>query len=266
MKMGYYCIPLMIAFLAVATYSQGDKPGFIPIKYNTAAMKITIDGKDTEWGANRTTVINKNTAFGFYKDEGFLYVHVITTDPEFSMQIMNFGLIIWIDPTGSQKKEVGVQFPVIQLQPPPPREGGKPPRGEELEEFLDKRLKDIVIEFPENQEMKQMTRVEADKHGIDAMIGVDEQKSAICYELKYPLRGSAADDTMAVDLSNKKYLDICIETPEVNPAKLNERDADSQETSERDIRPPKTTEDPKPPKPTIKPSGAGISQWVRVLF
>jgi hypothetical protein len=107
------------------------------------------------------------------------------------------------------------------------------------------------------------------------MIGVDERKGTICYELKYPLHKSSAADSMGIDLNNHKYLDICIETPEIDPSKLNEKDGrlkrssddgKLQDASKREIRPPKESEEPKPPKPTIKPPMTRISQWIRVLF
>lgn len=275
---------LFIVFLSLTTYSAENEPevpkqgsslqGITRIKCDSSGITITIDGIDKEWETNRATVINKNTAIGCHKDDDFLYVHLLTSDPEFSMQMMNFGLTLWLDTKGSQKKAVGVQFPVIQLQPPPPKEGGKPPMGEELKKFLNTRLKDIIIEFPGNKDMKQMSMAEANsKHGIDAIIGVDEKKGTICYELKYPLHKSSSTDKMGIDLKRQKSMDICIETPEIDPSKLKEKyektqvsadDGKPQDASVREPRPPKSSEEPKPPKPTKKPPMGRISQWIRV--
>lgn len=255
-------LPAILALLPLAAAAAESAPGPAPIqvKCGPPAAPITIDGVSKEWEADSAQVINKNTAFGCRRDAGFLYVHLVTTDPEFSMQMMNFGLTLWLDPDGTRKKAAGVQFPVILLQPPPPREGGKPPRGEELKKFLDKRLKDIVVEFPGLKEMKQLDRPGANKHGLDVMIGVDTEKAAISYELKYPLRGSPAADAMGLELGAQKLLDICMETPEVNPAKLLEKAPDGGE------RPQKPPEGPRPPKPSKKPPLGRISQCVKAVF
>lgn len=285
MKKGYYYLLSIIVFLPPAAYSRGNGPdapkqnssfqSITWIKCKSPRAKITVDGIEKEWETNRTRVINKKTSAGCYRDDGFIYIHLLTSDSEFSMQMMNFGLTLWLDPEGLQKKSVGVQFPVIQIQPPPPREGGTPPKGEELKKFMDTRLKDIIVEFPAIKDMKQMSMAEANKHGIDAKIGIDEKKGAICYELKYPLRKSSSDDTLGLDLKGRKHLDICIETPEMDPSKLKEKtgktqkspgDGKLQNASGQNIRPPKPTEGTRPPKPTKKPPTGRISQWLRAFF
>jgi hypothetical protein len=106
------------------------------------------------------------------------------------------------------------------------------------------------------------------------MIGVDDRIGAICYELKYPLNKSVGTDSMVIDLTGKKYLDICVETPEINTSKFegkgeklkDPQEGKTQDGLERDIRPPKNSEEPKPPKPelTKKPPMGRISQWIRV--
>lgn len=274
-------IILITVFLSLAAYAKGNdtESPVNQMKCDSSSAAITIDGIDKEWENNRTTFLNKDTAVGCHRDAGFLYIHLLTSDPEFSMQMMNFGLTLWFDPKASREKKVGVQFPVIQLQPPPPREGGKPPMGEELKKFLDARLKDVVIEFPVAREMKQMSMAEANKLGIDAIIGVDTGKGAICYELKYPLRKSSSAVTMGLDLEGQKYMDLCVETPEINLSRPDEKNGQAQEPPdngndngklqdghEREPRPPKESEEPRPPKPSKKPPTGRISQWIRVLL
>ena len=276
---------IALVFLCLSAYSHAGvldifrknnlSQGVPRINCPTPATEITIDGNAREWKDNLTPVINKKTAFGICSDDEFIYILLVTSDRDFSMQMMNFGLSVWFDPQGVGHKTVGVQFPVIQLQPPPPQEnGGKPPVGEDLKRFLDERLRSIIIEFPDKKEMKELKLPEAKKRGIEAMIGVDTKKNTICYEMKYPLSKASAE--MGMDLSRQKSLAVCVETPEVDPSKLKEiaenhqqspGEGKSKDSSERDIvRPPKQSESAKPPKPTKKPSGDRISQWIMVDF
>jgi hypothetical protein len=81
------------------------------IKSEPCNTGISVDGMDEEWKNNRNYIISDNTAVGVCRDNEFLYVHLFTSDPELSMQIMNFGLTLWFDPQGSQEKVMGVQFP-----------------------------------------------------------------------------------------------------------------------------------------------------------
>jgi hypothetical protein len=219
---------------------------------------ISVDGMDDEWKTGRKFIISNNTAVGACRDNKFIYVHLFTSDPELSMQIMNFGLTLWFDPQSSQEKIMGVQFPVIQMQPPPPREGN-PPAGNELQKFLDIRLKDIIIEYAANNDIRHMSMKEANKQGINAKIGVSP--GLLCYELQYPLHITDVY-TMGLGLSEQKQIDICIETPDIDFSKMKgppEKTPEFgdmkrlQEGASKGMK-------PKPPKLTR------ISQWINVLL
>lgn len=245
------------------------------IKCNLSQIPVKADGNGDEWETNRLPAITKDTRAGCYKDENFFYFHILTRDREFSMQLMNFGLTVWLDDTASEKKTTGIQFPVIQLQPPPPREGGKPPRGEELKRFLQKRMRELVLEFPDKREMKRLTITEANALGIDARVGVDEKKGTISYELKYPLLKSSGTAVTGLDLNERKSLGICVETPDMDPSRLKEKFEKAkkstgtvklEEAPDRDDRPLKESEETRPPKPTKKPPMGRISLWLKAIF
>ena len=174
------------------------------------------------------------------------------------MQIMNFGLTLWFDPKGSQEKVMGVQFPVIQMKPPPPREGN-PPAGEELQKFLDIRLKDIIIEHTEKKDIRQMSMNEANKHGIDATIGIFP--GLLCYELQYPLHRTDVY-TMGLGLSQQKQIDICIETPDIDFNKLKGSPEKEPEFGDMKRLQEGATKGMKPRPPKL----IRISQWIQVLL
>jgi len=219
------------------------------IKSAPCNTPISIDGTDEEWKADRTFVIGNKTAVGVCNDDEYLYVHLSTTDPELSMQIINFGFTVWLDPQGLQEKNLGIQFPVIQMPPPPPREGN-PPVGKELQRILDKRLKDIIIEHAETSEVTKMGMEEAKSQGINATIGVEP--GLLSYELQYPLHVS--DD--------QKKISICIETPDIDLNKMAEPRSGGPQPGEVTRLQNGASKEMKPKPPKI----TRISQWIEVTL
>jgi len=228
------------------------------IKCEPCNTVISVDGMDEEWKTSRKFIISNNTAVGICRDNEFLYVHLFTSDPELSMQIMNFGLTLWFDPQNSQEKVMGVQFPVLQMQPPPPREGN-PPAGDELQKFLNIRLKDITVEYTENKDIRKMSMNEANKHGIDAKIGI--LPGLLCYELQYPLHITDAYN-MGLGLLQQKQINICIETPDIDFNKIKGPSEKAPEFGDMKRLQEGATKGMKPKPPKL----IRISQWIQVLF
>jgi len=260
-----FIILLAVVFLTTCSDARKkkgleEKPAaeISQIKSEPCSTVISVDGVDEEWKTNRNYIISNNTAVGVCRDNEFLYVHFFTSDPELSMQVMNFGLTLWFDPQGSQEKVMGVQFPVIQMQPPPPREGN-PPVGEELQKFLDIRLKDIIVESTENKDIRQMSMNEANKHGINAKIGI--LPGLLCYELQYPLYRTDVY-TMGLGLSQQKQIDICIETPDIDFNKIKGPSEKAPEFGDMKRLQEGATKGMKPKPPKL----IRISQWIQVLL
>jgi hypothetical protein len=281
-------IRLIAILILVANCSTSDKA--IPkIKCNMCNSAIVLDGYGDEWVQNRSSIINDRTSIAMCKDDKYIYVNLITSDPEFSMQIMNYGLTFWFDVSGTKKKVLGVQFPVVQFVPPPPKDG-KPPANEELQKFLNERLKSIALQIPGSKQVKNMEIDEAIKYGIDANIGIEGE--ILSYELKYPLYSSKTN-SMGLNLDNKASgLKICVETPKVDFNKIMQENGDNRKPPQG-IDPPQGQQPPqggKPPEkvappPGQEPSGVErlqevsnqnlrprppqvtrISQWIEVTF
>jgi hypothetical protein len=219
------------------------------IKSAPCDAPISIDGNDEEWRSERTYVIGNKTAMGVCRDDEYLYIHLSTTDPELSMQIINFGFTVWLDPQGLQEKNLGIQFPVIQMPPPPPKEGN-PPVGKELQRILDKRLKDIIIEHAETSQITKMGMEEAKSKGINATIGVEP--GLLSYELQYPLHAS----------DEQKKISICIETPDIDLSKMAGPQSGGPEPGEVTRLQNEASKEMKPKPPKI----TRISQWIEVTL
>jgi hypothetical protein len=248
---------LLLVFLLTTCADRSRKPAAekevsatLPqIKSAPCKTPISIDGIDEEWKADRTFVIGDKTAVGVCRDDEYLYVHLSTMDPELSMQIINFGFTVWFDQQGVQEKNLGIQFPVIQMPPPPPREGN-PPVGKELQRILDKRLKDIIIEQAETGEVTRMGMEEANSQGINATIGVEP--GLLSYELQYPLH----------KLDKHKKINICIETPDIDLSKMAGPQSGGPEPGEVTRLQNTASKEMKPKPPKIK----RISQWIEVTL
>ncbi len=225
---------------------------------NSCKTKITIDGKNDEWKNCQKSVINEKTFFGACRDNDYLYLCLTTSDPEFSMIIMNFGLRLWIDPQAGHKKSLGIQFPEVQMQPPPPRDA-KPPVGDTLKKVLDQRTKSIIIEFPKDKEIKIMTREEAKAKGIEGQIGIEE--GVLCYEVRYPLQKSP-EFPLGLDILNNHEITICIETPDIDFDKIMKKYGEAH-------RPPDANKVQNVSGPKVKPKPPQmkkINQWVEVAL
>jgi hypothetical protein len=219
------------------------------IKSAPCNTPVSVDGNDEEWKSERSFVIGDKTAVGVCRDDEYLYIHLSTADPELSMQIINFGFTVWLDPKGLQEKNLGIQFPVIQMPPPPPREEN-PPVGKELQRILDKRLKDIIIEYAETGEVTKMDMEEANSQGINAAIGVEP--GLLSYELQYPLH--VGDE--------QKKISICIETPDIDLSKMAKPRSGGPEPGEVTRLQNTAGKDMKPKPPKIK----RIAQWIEVTL
>jgi hypothetical protein len=237
-------------------------------------QNVVIDGKNADWSGKEVAAINNRATVGLCSDKEYVYFCFTTRDPEISMQIMNFGCSLWFSQNGEFSKTRGLQFPVFQNVPPPPRDA-KPPSGKELQAFLDQRLSQLGVLDNKSDEVITLTQKEALSNGIDARISVDN--GLLCYELKYP-RSVRTAKPIGINATGKTF-SVCIETPEIDLQELM-KDADrSEQVAPDDRRPPlvkkpvkQTPEDrrnndagnqrvrPKPPQ--FNP----VSQWIRVTL
>ncbi len=82
---------------------------------------IAIDGDNGEWpGPLVAAEENHPLLTAAVNDGQYLYIVLTTSDPALRRQIFRQGLIVWFDPSGSDKKHFGVKYPVGV----PPDEGG----------------------------------------------------------------------------------------------------------------------------------------------
>lgn len=207
------------------------------IKCPRTEQAIVIDGIPSEWQSNRSAAFAGNTYIGLFRDRENIYFYLETKDPELSMQIMNFGLTTWFNTKSAGKRSIGIQFPEIINQMPPPKDA-KPPSREELDKILARRQENIIIENKDKSTTKKMSMKEVSRSGISARISVSS--GILYYELKYPL----AIDPGKVNLSG-----LIVETPEIDLEKiLREHGLRQREEALKDKNHPKPNNRPKLPQ------------------
>ncbi|MGE5402272.1 MAG: hypothetical protein ACM3S2_17880 [Ignavibacteriales bacterium] len=245
-------ILLYAGFIQAQNSTQKAHP---KLKCLQASQNIIIDGKPDEWVSNKSAVIADNTFIGLFRDAGNIYFFLETRDPEFSMQIMNFGLTTWLSALSSKDKALGIQFPETSNQPPPPKEA-RPPSGDELRKILAKRQEYIIIEDQGGKAAKRMNMEEAGRSGIAARIRIDS--GILYYELRYPIV-NIPEGPLAVELRKGKPFSLLVETPEVDMEKiLKEMGEAEREKAQKNKNGMQSHSKPKLPQ--LK----RISQWFEV--
>jgi len=71
---------------------------------------VKVDGRIADW--SRLTALDKGPALAAANDAEFLYLAISATDPEMR-RTLERGLVVWMDPTGAKKQDVGFQLPAM---------------------------------------------------------------------------------------------------------------------------------------------------------
>jgi hypothetical protein len=159
---------------------------------------IIIDGKNEEWDDVKTYIMSKKVAVGAFDDDKFLYLYLVTWDPELRSRILHFGITTWFDVNGGQHKNLGIHFPA-----------GVSVEQDELPE----------IEIMNGGDQRAM-RMKADlmkNKGVEVKIGQAEQDAI--YELKIPLRKSE-ETPYAIGVKSPGIVGVCFETSKAGMAGL----------------------------------------------
>ena len=127
---------------------------------------IIIDGKGEKWSDAKVYLRSKNVAVAAFNDDKFLYLYLVTWDPELRSRILHSGLTVWFDTRAGKRKIFGVSFPVRGL---------KEKNDSSAVAILGADGKGFVSETAEIMKVK----------GIEVKISEVEQNAM--YELKVPL-------------------------------------------------------------------------------
>jgi len=154
------------------------------------AGTMHVVGDLHEW-RNVSAYVDKNNlvAVSMCHDDELVYVCLTTDDPLTQRQIMGGGLTVWFDPSGSDDKMFGINFPLPRNGPGPRRsfdnETKKDANGNQL--TIDQSLFDMEVVGPKETDRYRLSVI--NKEGILAHLERSKDGLMI-YELQVPLKKS----------------------------------------------------------------------------
>jgi hypothetical protein len=170
------------------------------------AQDVHVDGRIDEWA--QLTAVDKGPAIAAANDGQFLYLAVATSDPQLRRTLAS-GLVVWFDPAGTKKADIGLQLPGLAErgmgEPGAPRDAATEPASPEISEHVDAlgpgKLRRLIQLSP--------------ALGIEVASGTEEGR--LVFELKVPLVTSP-DHTFAVGAAAGHTIALGLFSPEIPEA------------------------------------------------
>ena len=124
-----WCSSLLV--LGLGTLFATDRVPTIAASW--CSTPHAADGVDAEWADGIAVVPGTAIALSVANDAEALYLRLRATERQAQMQLLFGGLVVWIDPSGGEKKAFGIRYPVASRLPAPGdrdvrRGGGSPGR------------------------------------------------------------------------------------------------------------------------------------------
>jgi hypothetical protein len=156
----------------------------------------SIDGALSEWGGSLSYVDNESVAVSVVPTDSLLYVALSTQDKRLIRTVLRDGLIVWVDPTGTQKRTYGIRYPLglraqraNQTGPSPHSSGASSAsRSQRAMSVFDQlSLKELVIIRNGTTDARIPAQFSS---GVRAQAQIDP--GALVYELAIPIGASSA--------------------------------------------------------------------------
>ncbi len=205
---------LVLGGLVAASASEVQR---IEGKWSAEAPKI--DGDHAEWSGSLYVLGTTPVSVGVKNDGAWLYLCVVTSDPGTRTLLARAGFTIWWDPSGGEKKAMGITMPPlasggtgVYRQDPPddhraPGDGAPRPPARVIDPI-------VYIEAigPGKDERRRYEMDYANKIGIEAAAG--EPEGTLVYEFRIPLVATG-DEPFAVQSEPGRTIGLRFETGEM---------------------------------------------------
>jgi hypothetical protein len=177
---------------------------------------IILDGKGGDWLGAKYYFEDSAVSVGLINDDQYLYVSMMTENPMIRAQIMQQGLIVWLDPRGGKNKTFGIKYPLGMQR--------KEQEGEEMEpedmmdetarEEMMQRLQETMTEMevlgPDEKVLAKMDIEDA--QGIE--VRMRNAAGTFVYEFKIPL-ASSEENPFAVGVAPGDSIGIGFLSPKI---------------------------------------------------
>jgi hypothetical protein len=169
-------------------------PGIISLNCNNFELQsqwrdrdITVDGNHVEWEGVLKYSEDERTTVGFFNDDEYLYLCLLSADQQVLMQAMGAGFTVWFEGSGKRDERLTIRFPLgsasISRQDfRRDREKDNPNR---IGEFLREQSEMVITQ----DDLKaKLGLLDLDDYGLQAKIG--RHLGRMVYEIRVPLQGS----------------------------------------------------------------------------
>jgi len=176
---------LYLAFILATTHLAGCKN--LELNSQWRDRDVVVDGVNSEWQNSTTYLEDEKVLIGVMNDENFLYISLITDNPDLRRQMMGQGFIVWFDPSGGKKKVFGIQYPLgLQEMGVPMMDFVGPDVDNEMrQEIIEQSLMELKILRSDEDDWDRM--IVTDAIGIEVKVN---DTGPFVYELRVPLRNS----------------------------------------------------------------------------
>jgi len=211
--------PLSFFSAAITVLAAQACGGMIYLaKSHAPEREIIIDGKADDWAGHLAFDEKENLSVGFLNDQKDLYVALVLGKNEASGRGLNQGLTVWFDPTGGDKKTLGLRYPLGR--PRRDRSGLKTPDEQEATKENATPETSAELEVIRDGNQEKMTLEQAQQKGLE--VRVDFSEESFVYELKIPLVGSGSQ-TLAIGMNPGNTIGIGFETGKAESRENRER-------------------------------------------
>jgi uncharacterized membrane protein YgcG len=156
---------------------------------------IRVDGNSSDWTDSTVFVQKDDFRIGIVNDDQYLYVCLMSNLPNLGRQVMFRGMTIWFDPSGGEKKTIGIRYPIgmagMGMAARPQGEGDE--QGAEGGEYgrsrerFNPEMSVALSEFeflgPNENDRQRVSKLEA--QGVE--LELKSTQDRFVYELKIPL-------------------------------------------------------------------------------
>ena len=171
-----------------------------------SSSAVAVDGSAGEWSSHLTNLKDTHVSLGIQNDQDFLYICLMSAEPQFRRQVLGLGLKVWFESESGQT--FGVRYPIGMLkrraQGSLSTDGNRDPGQRER---MEQSLQDLEILGPGKEDRNLLSILQAP--GISVKLGGSE--GSVIYELKVPLRRSH-DHPYAVGVALGSTVKLAIQT------------------------------------------------------
>ena len=127
-----FSLPLVAVFTLVVLLSSAPAPaGKAYLDSAVSGASVEIDGDLADWQETMHYIEDAGLFLGAANDDEYLYVAMMSRNPDVNRSIMMSGLIVWLDPEGGSHEKTGIHFPTGMLSSGGVGSGGRPSNASE---------------------------------------------------------------------------------------------------------------------------------------